>query len=168
MTGHLTHEPAIITRAPQHYVFVRGEVTMQELAGFAHRMGDVMSWVLAHGAEPLGAPLLRYRVIDMERVLVVEAGVPVAAALPVDGDIQAGVLPGGRFVEVAEVGHPDAMIGVITELLAWADARGLVWDREPTAAGERWGCRLEIYPTDPAKEPDMDRWTTQLAFKLAD
>jgi hypothetical protein len=33
--------------------------------------------------------------------------------------------------------------------------------------GERWGGRLEIYLTDPSQEPDMSRWQTQLAFRLA-
>jgi len=28
--------------------------------------------------------------------------------------------------------------------------------------------RLEIYLTDPAQEPDMSKWVTQLAFRLAD
>ena len=28
--------------------------------------------------------------------------------------------------------------------------------------------RLEIYKTDPAEEPDMSKWETELAFKLAD
>lgn len=34
--------------------------------------------------------------------------------------------------------------------------------------GERWAARLATYLTDPATEPDMTRWQTQLAFKLAD
>ena len=34
--------------------------------------------------------------------------------------------------------------------------------------GERWGARLEIYETDPVAEPDMTKWTTQLAFRLSD
>jgi hypothetical protein len=33
---------------------------------------------------------------------------------------------------------------------------------------ERWGSRLEFYLTDPAEEPDMSKWETQLAFRLAD
>jgi hypothetical protein len=34
--------------------------------------------------------------------------------------------------------------------------------------GERWGCRLEIYHTDPLEQPDMNAWRTELAFRLAD
>jgi hypothetical protein len=38
----------------------------------------------------------------------------------------------------------------------------------PTAAGGRWGSRLEIYLSDPREEPDMSKRVTQLAFRLAD
>ena len=37
----------------------------------------------------------------------------------------------------------------------------------PGVNGERWGCRLEIYLTDSSQEPDMSKWVTELAFKLA-
>jgi hypothetical protein len=36
-----------------------------------------------------------------------------------------------------------------------------------TGQGDRWSCRLEIYLTDPSQEPDMNKWETQLAFRLA-
>jgi hypothetical protein len=36
-----------------------------------------------------------------------------------------------------------------------------------TDDGQRWGCRLEAYTTDPAEEPDMNTWETELAFRLA-
>ena len=49
-----------------------------------------------------------------------------------------------------------------------AAERGLVWDRTDTPEGERWGSRLEFYHTDPAEEPDMNNWTVELAFRLAD
>jgi hypothetical protein len=38
----------------------------------------------------------------------------------------------------------------------------------PCDGGERLGSRLEIYLTDPSQEPDMSKWQTQLAFRLAD
>jgi hypothetical protein len=36
-----------------------------------------------------------------------------------------------------------------------------------TDDGQRWGCRLEVYNTDPAEEPNMNKWETELAFRLA-
>ena len=54
------------------------------------------------------------------------------------------------------------------DLLDWAAGQGLSWDMTPADGGERWGARLEIYLTDPEQEPDMSKWHTQLAFRLAD
>jgi len=36
-----------------------------------------------------------------------------------------------------------------------------------TPDGQRWAARLEIHETDAADEPDMTKWTTQLAFRLS-
>jgi hypothetical protein len=47
-------------------------------------------------------------------------------------------------------------------LLQWAAERDLEWD----ADGNRWGCRLEEYLSDPAE--DMEQWQTRLAFRLRD
>ena len=34
--------------------------------------------------------------------------------------------------------------------------------------GEHWACRLEEYLTDPADDPTMQNWDTDLTIKLAD
>ena len=61
-------------------------------------------------------------------------------------------------VTMAELGALGARFG---EVFAWLAM-------SPGEDGERWGGRLEIYLTDPAQEPDMSKWVTQLAFRLAD
>ena len=66
------------------------------------------------------------------------------------------------------VGHPATLMAATARLLDWAAAKGLKWDMAPSAEGERWGCRMEAYLTDPRVEPDMDRWETDLVFRLAD
>ena len=53
-------------------------------------------------------------------------------------------------------------------LLDWAAGEGLAWDMSPGEDGERWGGRPEVYLTDPDQEPDMSKWVTELAFRLAD
>jgi type IV secretory pathway TraG/TraD family ATPase VirD4 len=52
--------------------------------------------------------------------------------------------------------------------LQWAETQGLRWDKNDTPGGERWGCRMEIYHTNPLEQPDMNAWRTELAFRLAD
>lgn len=167
MTMNNPAEPAIVERPAQHYVAVRETITMQTFARVADRFPEVFGFLGARGIAPADAPFFRYRSIDMERELVVEAGVPVAEAVAGEGEVLADVLPAGRYVTVRHVGHPDELVARTAELLGWAEDRGLTWDRAETAVGQQWGCRLERLLTDPSVQPDPHKWETELAFRLA-
>ena len=160
--------PTIVTRGEQPYMAIRARVTMAELGGLGGRFGEVFGWLAARGLAPAGAPFFRYNVIDMARELEIDVGVPVAAAVDGDGQVIPGLLPAGRYAALMHVGPPGELAEATGALLDWAAGQGLSWDMSPDEAGERWGSRLEIYLTDPSQEPDMSKWQTQLAFKLAD
>ena len=160
--------PQIVTRPEQPYMGIRAQVPMAEIAAFAARFGELFAWLGYRGLVPAGPPFFRYNVVDMERELDMEAGVPVTATADGDDTVTSGVLPGGRYATVTHVGHPMGLMLATKELLDWGAAQGLKWDVSPGAQGEQWGCRLENYLTDPGQEPDMSKWETQLAFRLAD
>ena len=160
--------PEIVTRAAQPYAAIRARVTMADLGTLGARFGEVFAWLGARGLEPAGAPFWRYNVIDMARKLEVDVAVPVAAAVDGDGRVVSGVLPAGRYATLTHVGHPSELYVVTGSLLDWAAAQGLTWDMSPGEDGERWGATVETYLTDPEVEPDMSKWVTQLAFRLAD
>jgi hypothetical protein len=171
MSAYLTDSPEILERAAQPYVAVRRAVTMETIDRIADQVPVVLGRLAERGVAPSGPPFLRYLLIDMERELVVEAGVPVAEAAVAetavaDDELDAGVLPGGRYVVASVLGHPDELVAVTGELLAWAQDRGLEWDVESGPQGERWGCRLESFLTDPREQPDLRLWRTELAFRL--
>jgi effector-binding domain-containing protein len=161
-------EPQIVTRAQQPYVAIRERVTMLELAGLGARFGELFAWLGSRSLTPAGPPFFRYIVIDMDRVLEVDVGVPVAAVVDGDGCLMPGVLPAGRYATLTHVGPPSELAEASAELLGWAAGLDLTWDMSQRDRGEEWGSRLEIYLTDPAQEPDMTKWETQLAFRLAD
>jgi effector-binding domain-containing protein len=167
MSTHMPPQPTIVKRAAQPYVAMRRSITMQTFNEIADRFPEVFGWLGARGVEPAGAPFFRYNLIDMERELEVEAGVPVVTAIAGDDRIIAGVLPAGRYATVSHVGHPDKLIDHTAALLQWAAEQSLDWDVSKTEDGERWGCRLELYKSDPAQQLDMSRWEVELAFKLA-
>ena len=160
--------PEIVTRPEQPYAAIRARVPWPELAGLGPRFGEVFAWLGARGLVPSGAPFFRYNVIDMTGELEIDVAVPVATAVDGDGRVVSGVLPAGRYVTLTHVGHPAELAGVTKSLLDWAAGQSLTWDMTPGEAGERWGGRVEIYLTDPSEEPDMSKWVTQLAFRLAD
>ena len=160
--------PEIVTRPEQPYVAIRASVPMTELGAFAARTGEVFGWLGARDLAPAGPPFFKYNVIDMTRELEMETGVPVATAVDGDDRVVSGVLPAGRYATLIHVGHPGELVEATKALLDWAARQGLRWDMSPVDGGERWGGRLESYLTDPNEEPDMSKWQTQLAFRLAD
>src|SRR5882672_5151858 len=103
--------PTIVELPDRAYVGLPGTVTMSTVGRIATRYPEVFGWLRARGIEPAGAPFFRYNVIDMERELELKVGVPIASAVPGDGEIIAGVLPGGRYATVTHVGHPKGLYG---------------------------------------------------------
>jgi effector-binding domain-containing protein len=160
--------PEIMERATVPYAGISAWVTMGTVGSVADRIPEIFGWLGARGIAPAGPPFFRYHVIDMERQLLVEAGVPVGSAVDDDGDIRGGILPGGRFAVMTHTGAPETLLAATSALLDWAEARGLAWDVSQTDQGEKWGCRLEFYLTNPAEQPDSSKWQTDLAFRLAD
>jgi effector-binding domain-containing protein len=161
--------PEITLRDAQPYAGITAWVTMTNVGSVADRIPEIFGWLGASGIAPAGPPFFRYHVIDMERELLVEAGVPVDSPVAEDGgEVRCGTLPAGEFVVVTHTGAPASLLAVTSELLDWAAARGLAWDVYQTGIGEEWGCRVEFYLTDPAEEPDTSKWQTQLAFRLKD
>lgn len=141
---------------------------MQTIPAIADRIPELIGLLAERGIEPAGAPFLRYAVFGPGDELVVDAGVPVDSAGVDDDPIEYGVLPGGRFVTTTHVGHFDELMHVTAELLEWAEDEGLQFDVTYTDDAELWGCRLELYLTNPIEEPDPATWRTDLAFRLAD
>lgn len=163
----MSNEPSITERSDEPYAAITATVTMDTIGTVVPPLNqEVFGWLRDHGIAPAGAPFWKYDVIDMERGMVIEAGV--ATAEPVEGDerVRAGVLPGGRYATLLHVGHPRTLMDATARLLTWADDQGLTWDVSQSEAGERWACRLEIYHSEPGQ--DMDEWQTELAFRLAD
>jgi effector-binding domain-containing protein len=165
----MSTEPTIVERPAAAYAAIKVKVTMDEIGAVVPPLnGEIFGWLATKGVPPAGPPFWKYDVIDMQRGLEIEAGVTVARAVEGDGRVITGVLPAGRYVTVVHTGHPNTLMGATGALLDWATAQGLKWDVAPSPAGDQWGARLELYLTDPRVEPDMDKWQTELAFRLAD
>ncbi|RFU86587.1 AraC family transcriptional regulator [Streptomyces triticagri] len=167
----MTNQPRVVQRAPVPFVGVRGRVTWDRFGLLADRLPEIVGWLGERGVTPAGGPFFRYEVLGrvrgVSRELQVVAGVPVGERVRVAGDdLFADTLPGGSYVTVTHVGHPDELFAVVDSMMKWARAQRLDWDMTRTEEGEVWGCRLESYRTDPRTEPDPHRWETELALRL--
>src|SRR5215469_4898275 len=122
----------VTERTAQPYVAISGTVTMATVGSISDRIPEIFGWLGARGTAPAGPPFLRYNVIDMERQLEIEAGVPVASAVAGDGHVEAGTLPSGRYGVLLHVGAPPTLIAATAALLDWAAERELTWDMSQT------------------------------------
>ena len=123
-------------------------------------VNEVFAWLASKGIQPAGAPFWRYLVVDMKGKLEIDVAVPVAVAPPSDKHIVVDFLPAGRYATLLHTGHSEGLQKVTAKLLSWAESKGIGWQMN----GGKWGGRVEWYLTDPASEPDMTKWQTELAF----
>jgi effector-binding domain-containing protein len=166
-------EPKIVKRLEQPYVAIRATMPMSDVDIAAPRLFDeIRTWVSEKGLRLAGAPILKHNVIDMERALELEFGVPTAAHVPGDGRVISGRLPAGRYATILYRGPyggtDDALYRANAALIGWGMERGVKWDSEQTPAGERFACRLEIYHIGPQSEPDPAKWETEVAIRVSD
>lgn len=161
--------PKIVERPAMPYVFVPFTVRMDQMKipgdqGFP----QLFAYLDRHGIEAAGAPFYNYRRIDMAETLDVEAGIALRSAGPADGDVQAGLLPAGKFMTVSWHGPYDDLEQVTGVLIGWSRLTQQPFDMQVGKDGDHFACRLEIYETDPGDVPDHQNWVTTLAFKLKD
>jgi effector-binding domain-containing protein len=159
-----TSDPKIDERAEQPYMGIRTQTPMKGMFKVIDKLFKEMNgWLEQTGVQASGAPFLRYHVIDMEGEMDIEVGFPVAAALPDDGRVTAGVLPAGRYASLVYIGN--GYTGNKT-LVEWARDNGIAWDRWDDPKGDAFRCRLETYLTDPKVEPRKTKWQVEVAIKL--
>lgn len=161
-----TSEPKIDERPAQPYMGIRKRVPMSKLTPEADKLFKALNdWVEENHLAVTGPRFRRFHVIDMEGLMDVEVGVPVAAALPGSGVVRPGELPAGRYASLVFVGN--GYTGNKT-LIQWVRAQGLAFDRWDDPEGDAFRSRYESYLTDPAVEPRRTRWQIEVAIKLAD
>lgn len=154
--------PRMEQRAAQACAVIRSEVTMAQIPTVLPPLGDeVLAWLTAKGIARTGPWFWRYRVIDMDGLLTIDVGLPVAAAFVGDERVLSDALPAGTYVTTRHRGHPSGLRAATAELLAWAEREGVVWAKAPAASGETWQARIEWYLEEP---DDMAQWLTELAF----
>lgn len=152
----MSYHTEVRKAAPQPVVSVRGPVSFPELSS---KLGEFVSEAAAYlkkqGVEPAGPPFSRYHGLQGDKVDL-EAGLPVATALPGEGKVKAGELPGGEVVATTHVGSYEGLPKAGAALDEWASKH----DRE--AAGPNW----EIYHVAPGHNADSASWKTEVVKPL--
>jgi AraC family transcriptional regulator len=87
---------------------------------------------------------------------MLEAGCPLAAPAPADGEIEAGFLQSPTAVAV-HAGPYDQLRETYAAMERWIE------DQELRPGGPPW----EVYVTDPGDYPDPKDWRTEVCWPIA-
>jgi effector-binding domain-containing protein len=165
----MSFNPAYMRRSAQPYLAIRARMVRDALATTAPQLlAELTAWLAAHAVAPIGAPLIRYFVVDYNTAEVeIDLGVPVENAAPEDKRVRSGVLPGGQYVVVTHAGSYDGLVDTTAELLAWGEAHHVRWQVEEKDHVTKWAGRVEHYLVGPPRETDPARWQTEIAILVA-
>jgi effector-binding domain-containing protein len=163
-------QPKLENRPAQHYavIHVQEPIPFGKIVQPLHQ--EVNAWLAAKGLAPSGAPIIRYVTTDMANKLDLEIGWPVAVPVSGDGRVIGITLPAGRYATLMYTG-PYAGKGLYdatVALLEWAEKNNIPWRKSVIDNVEHWEARFESYITDPAQEPDPQKWQTELVFLTAE
>lgn len=162
-------EPKVQMRAEQPYVSIRIEVDLKEWKKANALVVEIFEWLEQKRIQPAGAPFFRYQEIkdmDKNKMFNLEVGVPVGNAIPGDGRVVAGVIPAGRYVTLTHTGHPDCIVKSFAILEGWAKSHDIEWNNVVKDSKEIWGGRFEYYLTDPADQPNPEKWSIEIEYLI--
>lgn len=159
-------EPTISFRQEQPYVGMRVVLPMRAFSdAIPALIADVSRWLERVGGTPAGPPFLRYHVIAMPERMDVELGIPVPQSLTGDGQVNGGLLPGGRYATLTYDGDGDG-VDANARLIDWIGAQGERMACHASPHGDVFEARYEVFLTEGTAGPDTRRRRTEVAIKL--
>jgi len=159
--------PEIFTRPDQPFAAIRINLQRSDIPSQAPPLiGEVAGWLAAKGVAPVGAPFFSYLEMPEDGPMVMEVGFPTATLLAGDSRVRTDTIPAGRFATLIHTGPYDGLYEANVALGEWLGQQGIAHRMPDDAAGAYDAALLEIYITDPATEPDPQKWETEVAFRL--
>ena len=151
----MDYEIKLLELPDQHVLSMRTTTAMEDLPKFLGKAyNDVMQYMTELGQGPSGMPFAAYYNLDM-KALEIEAGFPVATALPAKGEILSNVIPAAKFATTIHRGSYDTMVPAYEALNDWIKANNY----------EATGVAYEYYLNDPSSDPSIVA-ETEVRFPL--
>jgi effector-binding domain-containing protein len=157
MEATMAHDVEIRDLQPQPIASVRTTTTPAEIGATLTQtlLPRVYAFLADHHLTPSGPPVAVYHEFGPDRV-VLEGGVPVAAAFQGDGTVQPSELPGGRVATTRHIGPYERLGETHDAIHQW------IADHGHQLAGPTW----EVYWMPPGGEPDPGKLVTGVFWKI--
>jgi effector-binding domain-containing protein len=159
--------PKVVHRNAVPFISVRSLETMNSLNTMIPRfMPKLQDWASHHGLKQVGAIFFRYHFVDMKKGLDVEVGFITDKIVKGDNGVTTGLIPSGDYVSLTHFGNYSGLVQPNAALQTWAKKEGLTFKMAKGKLGEEFVSRIEFYKTDPEKEPNPDKWETEILYMI--
>ncbi|PSL31695.1 effector-binding domain-containing protein [Planomicrobium soli] len=167
MAIRFINEPTVENLPELPYVGIAIQTTLLRWEKMNELIEELSVWLAQKELEPAGPMFFRYWVIgNEEEASQVEVGVPVERMVIGDDRVISSFIPGGSYVTALHQGHPNYLAKSSNELEIWAKKEGIELDRKWEGEIEIWNGRFESYLTDPAAEPDPNKWEIRISYLI--
>ena len=142
----------------QPILFVRRRCARDEISkNIGECLGAAFTLAQRSGHAIGGRPVTRYPSMGAG-LITMEAGCPVAAPAPGEGEVEAGFLQGGPAAVAMHAGSYEELSTTYAAMERWMEQNGF------RPGGPPW----ESYITDPAEHPNPADWRTTIYWPLAE
>jgi len=149
-------EPKTEYRKEQYFVAITLTVRQKEIPDLLPSLiPEIFNWLRMKKLKPAGAPFFKYSEMEGEKMKV-EVGIPVDKPVKGDERIHQGAFPSGTYIEVTYTGPYSNLPNVHSELARWKEKNDI----------RTIGGVTEFYFTDPASQPDAEKWITIIINQL--
>ncbi len=159
-------KPRLENRSAMPFAAIRAQVPIPFGQYLQPMWSEVHDWLSSVGCKPSGAPITRYLTTDMDRLLDIEVGFPIAEVIPGGSRVSVSLIPEGRYAVYPYYGSYQGLglVKATADLLEWAEQHGIQWKKSQVDGVEWWEARYENYLTDPDLELDPKKWLTEITF----
>jgi effector-binding domain-containing protein len=167
INGAFSNLPRLESGCSQPYIAIPILGTLQVRSEIIALMEELNTWISNRKLKISGPLFYRYWIMSYtDEPLTMEVGFPVCTAVAGDNRVKAGNIPMGTFATLVHCGHPDTINRSADLLQSWAKQQSLQCRKHRQDNHDVWTGYFEFYLTNPANEPNPQKWRTALAFLI--
>jgi effector-binding domain-containing protein len=149
-------KPEIVFRNEEHYAAITNKLKREDIPSVLPPLiPELFNWLKEKKIKFAGAPFFSYLNMNNEQ-LEVEVGIPTHYLVKGDRRVQQGTFPAGKYAVAKYTGPYNKLFEVNVAIEKWKDENHIKFKKP----------KVEFYPTDPAAEPNPEKWETIIINRI--
>lgn len=149
-----------------HYAALVRNVRQKDIPKEIPPLGDVLIEMLKqNNIKVTGDFFFRYLSCTSSEQMTIEVGLPIEKTDAQPDGVVFKTFPPGKYLSVIHMGDYSKLIDAHMFLEKYSKENNLVLDERRADTIVEWGCRAEIYVTEPDSTP-IEEWKTEVLFLL--